>query len=149
MGKDSISYEIMEQDFIIMEKLDMAIILGCDSLRKGGLNQNDTDNPSLECQIVQDADRLDAIGAIGIARTFAYGGHHNRLIYHPDIQPVQYTTVESYKRNNAPSINHFYEKLLLLKDRMNTKPGKDIAQDRHQYMLQFLQQFHDEWNGKK
>ncbi|PRY12043.1 uncharacterized protein CLV24_109168 [Pontibacter ummariensis] len=104
---------------------------------------------SIEGQIVQDADRLDAIGAIGIARTFAYGGHKNRELYNPNIQPVLHDSFETYKASTAPTINHFYEKLLLLKDRMHTTTAKAMAQDRHQYMENFLQQFYAEWEGER
>jgi uncharacterized protein len=104
---------------------------------------------SVELDIVQDADRLDAIGAIGIARTFNYGGFKNRALYHPEIAPNLSMTKEEYKNNEAPTINHFYEKLLLLKDKMNTETGKQIAQDRHRYMESFLEQFYAEWEGRK
>lgn len=102
---------------------------------------------STELDVVQDADRLDAIGAIGIARTFNYGGFKNREIYNPKINPDLNMTKEQYKNSTAPTINHFYEKLLLLKDRMNTESGKQIAQQRHQFMEQYLEQFYNEWNG--
>ena len=104
---------------------------------------------SIELDIVQDADRLDAIGAIGIARTFNYGGFKNRALYHPEIAPNLTMTKEEYKNNEAPTINHFYEKLLLLKDKMNTETGKQIAQERHRYMEDFLEQFYAEWEGRK
>ncbi|WP_034060162.1 HD domain-containing protein [Lacinutrix jangbogonensis] len=104
---------------------------------------------SLELQVVQDADRLDAIGAIGIARAFNYGGFKNRAIYNPDIKPNLNMTKAEYKESTAPTINHFYEKLLILKDTLNTKSGKRIATDRHLYMEDFLEQFFSEVNGKK
>ena len=104
---------------------------------------------SKELDVVQDADRLDAIGAIGIARCFNYGGFKNRAIFNPEIPPNMKMTKEEYKNSTAPSINHFYEKLLLLKDKMNTKTGREIASDRHQFMEQYLEQFYGEWDGNK
>ncbi len=104
---------------------------------------------SIELDIVQDADRLDALGAIGIARTFNYGGFKNRTLYDPEIAPNTKMTKEEYKNNDAPTLNHFYEKLLLLKDKMNTDSGKKIAEERHRYMEGFLSQFYAEWEGEK
>ncbi|MFK5959701.1 MAG: HD domain-containing protein [Lutibacter sp.] len=104
---------------------------------------------SPELDVVQDADRLDAIGAVGIARCFNYGGFKNRQLYNPSVPPNLRMTKEEYKKSSAPTINHFYEKLLLLKDKMNTITGKKIAEERHQYMETFLQQFYNEWDGLK
>lgn len=106
-----------------------------------------TDMPTLEGRVVQDADRLDAIGAIGIARAFAYGGHAGRLLYHPDQPPILHTSAESYHKSQGHTLNHFYEKLLLLKDRMQTETGKQFALDRHRYMEGFVTEFLAEWNG--
>jgi len=104
---------------------------------------------SKELEIVQDADRLDAIGAIGIARTFNYGGFKNRPLYNPNVAPNLHMSKEEYKASEAPTINHFYEKLLLLKDKMNTETGKQIALERHHFMESFLSQFYAEWDGEK
>lgn len=101
-----------------------------------------------ELDVVQDADRLDALGAIGIARAFNYGGFKNRELYNPSIPPQLNMTREAYKKSKGPTINHFHEKLLLLKDKMNTNTGKRLALKRHQYMVEYLAQFENEWNGR-
>ncbi len=104
---------------------------------------------SPELAVVQDADRLDALGAIGIARAFNYGGFKNRQLYDPTMPPDLHMTKEKYKASTAPTINHFYEKLLLLKDRMNTGTGKNLAAERHRFMEMFLAQFYAEWEGSR
>jgi len=114
---------------------------------KGGKETNSFTSPELA--IVQDADRLDAIGAIGIARTFNYGGHKGREIYNPEILPDLTMSKEEYKKSTAPTINHFYEKLLLLKARMNTQTGRMLAAQRHAFMEAYLDQFYSEWSGEK
>lgn len=105
------------------------------------------ENRTIELDIVQDADRLDALGAIGIARTFNYGGFKNRVLYDPNIDPDLNMTKEEYKKSTAPTLNHFYEKLFLLKDRMNTNTGKNMAEERHNYMQTFVDQFLAEFKG--
>lgn len=101
---------------------------------------------SIELEIIRDADRLDAIGAIGIARCFNYGGFKNRAIYDPAISIVSHKNKASYKNSTAPSFNHFYEKLLLLKDLMHTKAAKDLAEERHEFMIKYIEQFKNEWH---
>ncbi len=113
---------------------------------KGGNHDQKFRSPELD--VIQDADRLDAIGAIGIARTFNYGGHKNRELYNPGIKPNLNMTKEEYKNSIAPTINHFYEKLLLLKDRMNTTTGRKMAEHRHKFMEQYLDEFYMEWEGE-
>lgn len=133
------SQQVSEEDIIHVENIITNI-----SFKGGNFKQN---FKSLELDVIQDADRLDAIGAIGIARCFNYGGFKNRELYNPDVPPNLKMTKEEYKKSTAPTINHFYEKLLLLKDKMNTITGKAIAKERHTYMETFLNQFYNEWNG--
>lgn len=140
------------REFLESENIDNETIIHIENIIKnisfkGGNFKQDFSSPELD--VIQDADRLDAIGAIGIARCFNYGGFKNRALYNPEIPPNLQMTKEEYKNSTAPTINHFYEKLLLLKDKMNTKTGKKIANERHLYMKDFLQQFFDEWNGIK
>ena len=135
LTKENIAEEIISHVVAIIENI---------SFKGGNFEQN---FHSKELEIVQDADRLDAIGAIGIARTFNYGGFKNRDIYDPQILPNLSMSKEEYKNSTAPTINHFYEKLLLLKDKMNTETGKKIAQKRHEFMESYLEQFYNEWNG--
>jgi uncharacterized protein len=104
---------------------------------------------TIEGKVVQDADRIDALGAIGVARTFAYGGHKGQPMHDPELAPQQHDTVESYRTSKGTSINHFHEKLLLLKDLMNTEPARKMAEQRHQYMVEFLNQFDKEWRGER
>lgn len=114
---------------------------------KGGKIDQKFRSPELD--VIQDADRLDALGAIGIARTFNYGGFKGRAIYNPEIKPNLNLTKEEYKNSEAPTLNHFYEKLLLLKDRMNTVTGRKMAEERHTFMLDYLDQFYKEWDREK
>ena len=139
--------EYLESQNLDAEKIAHVIAIIENVSFKGGHNLRT--HESIELDIVQDADRLDAIGAIGIARTFNYGGFKNRALFDPEIEPNLKMTKEEYKKSSAPTINHFYEKLLLLKDLMNTKTGKSIALERHRYMEGFLNQFFAEWNGEK
>jgi len=106
------------------------------------------DMATIEGKIVSDADKLDAVGAIGIARTFAYGGAHDTPIYDPDIKPVLHQSFDEYKNSTSHTINHFYEKLLLLKDKLYTDTARDIADHRHRFMEQYLDEFYKEWDGK-
>ena len=135
--KQNVDSKVIEHVIQIIENISF----------KGGNEAPKFKSPELD--VIQDADRLDAIGAIGIARTFNYGGFKNRPLYNPDIKPNLNMTKDEYKTSKAPTINHFYEKLLLLKDRMNTKTGKKIALERHRYMQGFLDQFYAEWRGEK
>ena len=143
----------MAREFLENQKVEASIILHVENIInyisfKSSIEKGKKFS-SPELDVIQDADRLDAIGAIGIARCFNYGGFKNRALYNPEIAPNLNMTKEEYKKSTAPTINHFYEKLLLLKDRMNTTTGRRIAAERHVYMEQFLAQFYAEWNGIK
>lgn len=147
-GDETLAAKIVNE-FLTKQKLDNETIGKVIFIIENMSFKNRNDAPQnlpLELKIVQDADRLDAIGAIGIARTFNFGGYKNNLIYHPDIPPKINQTKEEYKKSNGTTINHFYEKLLLLKDLMNTNTAKDLATERHQLMLNFLDEFYREWN---
>lgn len=147
-GDETLASKIVEK-FLDDEKVDQETIEKVIFIIENMSFKNRNDAPKdlpLELKIVQDADRLDAIGAIGIARTFNFGGYKNNLMYHPDIHPKLNQTKEEYKKSNGTTINHFYEKLLLLKDFLNTETAKEIGEERHQFMLQFLDQFYREWN---
>jgi uncharacterized protein len=136
LATQEVSIEVIEHVILIIENISF----------KGGKEAQKFKSPELD--VVQDADRLDALGAIGIARTFNYGGFKNREIYNPTIPSNLEMTKEEYKNSTAPSINHFYEKLLLLKDKMNTPTGRAMAEQRHQFMENYLEQFYNEWEGK-
>ena len=141
-------------EFLKSEKVDADVIIHVINIINHISFKNSFDKTakkftSKELDVVQDADRLDAIGAIGIARCFNYGGFKNRALFDPEILPNLNMTKEEYKNSTAPTINHFYEKLLLLKDKMNTVSGKQIAAERHSFMESFLNQFNNEWNGLK
>jgi uncharacterized protein len=141
-----IANEFLIKNQIPKSQIDSVIdIIDNISFSKGNENPS---AKSLELQIVQDADRLDAMGAIGIARAFNYGGFKNRLMFDPSVPPKKYANSMEYRNSNSPTINHFYEKLLLLKDLMNTKTGREMAEKRHEFMLKFLDEFQGEWNGK-
>jgi uncharacterized protein len=140
--------------FLKEQKVDTVIITHVINIIKHISFKNSFDKEakkftSKELEVVQDADRLDAIGAIGIARCFNYGGFKNRGLYDPEIIPNLNMTKEQYKNSDAPTLNHFYEKLLLLKDQMNTASGKKIAAQRHAFMETYLLQFYNEWDGLK
>ena len=142
-----VAREFLEKEKVAEETiLHVLNIIENISFKGGNLDEKFS---SKELDIVQDADRLDAIGAIGIARTFNYGGFKNRPIYNPNVAPNLNMSKEEYKNSEAPTLNHFYEKLLLLKDIMNTDSGKKIAKERHEFMMKFLSQFYAEWDGEK
>ena len=141
-----IAREFLVGQNVEQEKIEQVVnIIENISFKGGNFEKKFT---SKELEIVQDADRLDALGAIGIARCFNYGGFKNRALFNPEIPPKMNMTKDEYKNSDSPTINHFYEKLLLLKDKMNTQTGKKIAINRHQYMITFLSQFYAEWEGE-
>ncbi len=140
------------KDFLGSQELDNETIAHVENIIRNISFKNTFDNPgfrSIELDIVRDADRLDAIGAIGIARAFNYGGHTGSEIYNPNIKPKDFNSRYEYKNSKSTTINHFYEKLLKLKGLMTTETGKKLAEQRHEFMKDYLQQFYDEWNGKK
>ncbi|MFT4534030.1 MAG: hypothetical protein ACJA1A_000193 [Saprospiraceae bacterium] len=141
-----VALEWLESQSVDKETINHVVAIINNISYKGGKNVRTIS--TIELDVVQDADRLDAIGAIGIARTFNYGGFKNHKIYDPSVPVNMNMTKEEYKKSTAPTLNHFYEKLLLLKDLMNTESGKRIAQQRHDYMQGFLDQFYAEWNGE-
>lgn len=135
--ENNVSKDVIEKVVVIINEV---------SFKGAGVETKPT---STEAMVVQDADRLDAIGAIGIARTFAYGGFKNQPLHIPNAKPIFHNNFEEYKSTRTSTINHFYEKLLLLKDRLNTDTAKELAIQRHKYMEQFLEQFYLEWNQEK
>ena len=151
-GDDNIAPRVARK-FLVQHNVDSFVIDSViDIINNISFNKSlETNNKtnSTELDVVQDADRLDAIGAIGIARCFNYGGFKNRKLFDPSIKPNLKMSKNEYKNSTAPTINHFYEKLLLLSDKMNTKTGKKIAKERHQFMTEYLDQFHAEWEGNR
>ena len=151
-GDDNIAPRVARK-FLVQHNVDSFVINSViDIINNISFNKSlETNNKtnSIELDVVQDADRLDAIGAIGIARCFNYGGFKNRNLFDPSIKPNLKMSKNEYKNSKAPTINHFYEKLLLLSDKMNTKTGKKIAKERHQFMTEYLDQFHAEWEGNR
>jgi uncharacterized protein len=146
-GGDSTKGPTIAREFLENEGVDSKVLEQVIDIISTMSFSSGQEVKSIEGKIVQDADRLDAIGAIGIARTFCYGGFKNREIYNPNIKPNLNMTKDEYKKSEAPTINHFYEKLLLLKDKMNTEAAKKIAKKRHEYMENFLTQFYKEWDA--
>ena len=151
-GDDTVGPRVARK-FLLQHNVDSFVINSViDIINNISFNKSlETNNKpnSIELDVLQDADRLDAIGAIGIARCFNYGGFKNRKLFDPSIKPNLKMSKKEYKNSKAPTINHFYEKLLLLSDKMNTKTGKKIAKERHQFMTEYLDQFHAEWEGNR
>ena len=150
-GDDSAGANIAQEFLTTLDVPQSIIDAVCDIILTISFKGANVKTPmkTIEGKIVQDADRLDALGAVGIARTFAYGAHANQEIYNPEIKPKMHSSFEEYKNSKSTSLNHFYEKLLLLSDRMNTPEGRKLAQARQKYMEEFLAQFFAEWEGEK
>ncbi|OIQ40902.1 MAG: phosphohydrolase [Bacteroidetes bacterium MedPE-SWsnd-G1] len=145
----SVATEFLQTQNVASSVIDQVVFIIENISYKNSLNLSFKVQMNPELAVVQDADRLDAIGAVGIARCFNYGGFKNRGMYDPSVPPNLNMSKEEYKKSDAPTINHFYEKLLLLKDKMNTSTGSRIAAERHVFMEQYLEQFYAEWNGLK
>lgn len=148
-GNEDIGPETAQNWLQQLEVKESVIHHICDIIRDISYKGSEVETPmkTIEGKVVQDADRLDALGAIGIARAFAYGGHKGRELYNPEMAPESHASFEEYKKSAGPTINHFYEKLFLLKDRMNTLAGRKEAEKRHQFMKKFVGQFLSEWDG--
>jgi uncharacterized protein len=148
ISPDTYENQANAREFLICNYVDDETIeMICQIVREISFGSNNESPTTLEGKCVQDADRLDAIGAIGIARAFAYGGNHNRHMYHPDIKPNLNMTKDEYKKSESTTINHFYEKLFKLTALMNTETALQIAKEREAYMNDFVSKFMDEWNG--
>jgi len=149
-GGDLTAGAVMTREWLASMKLDPAVVEPvCEIVAGISFKGAEVATPELTLEgcVVQDADRLDAIGAIGIARAFAYGGHRGRVLHDPDLAPQRHRTAQSYLDSRGTTVNHFYEKLLLLKDRMHTPTARRMAEKRHAYMLSFLERFYAEWEG--
>lgn len=149
-GNEEIGPATAHNWLVELEVEQTVIVHVCDIIRDVSFKGSEVETPmkTIEGKVVQDADRLDALGAIGIARAFAYGGHKNRKLYDPDISPEQHRSFEAYKKTTGPTINHFYEKLFLLKGRMNTESARKLAEQRDRFMHDFVDRFLLEWDGK-
>jgi uncharacterized protein len=149
-GGDSTVGPRMAREWLVSQALDASVIEHvCQIVADISFKGAGVEQPvlSLEGKVVQDADRLDAMGAIGIARAFAYGAAKGRLIHDPAVKPIEHRTAEAFLKSSGTTVNHFYEKLLLLKDRMNTATGRAVAEERHRFMEEYLRRFYEEWEG--